>query len=454
MQKYKSLWALSTMALAASTAMAGVSADEAKKLGSTLTPVGAEVAGNADKTIPAYTGGLTTAPAGYQKGSGIRPDPFAADKPLYSITAANMAQHEAKLTAGTRELLKRFSTMRVDVYPTHRSAAYPKAVLENTLKNATAVKTVDGGLGVEGTYAGIPFPIPKSGQEAMWNHLLRYSGNTYVAKYDSINVNASGSAVLATTGEMTVEYPYYDPKRTGQSASKDIYFRAKVAYSAPARRAGEGLLVQDYINVLENPRKGWQYLPGQRRVKMSPDLAYDTPNTATAGTSTFDDTYVFSGGMDRYDWKLVGKKEVLVPYNAFKLAYAKDPYAVTTPNHINPDFLRWELHRVWVVEATLKEGKRHIYSKRNFYLDEDSWYALASDQYDARGQLYRAGFQAFTPFYEQPSPGTTSQFFYDFATGSYNVIGLLGAYSTGLKFIDPMPEKQWTPDALAGAGVR
>lgn len=454
MKNYKSLWTLSTLAVAASAALAGVSADEAKKLGSTLTAVGAEVAGNADKTIPAYTGGLTTAPAGYQKGSGIRPDPFAADKPLYSITAANMAQHEAKLTAGTRELLKRFSTMRVDVYPTHRSAAYPKAVLENTLKNATAVKTVDGGLGVEGTYAGIPFPIPKSGQEAMWNHLLRYSGNTYVAKYDSINVNASGSAVLATTGEMTVEYPYYDPKRTGQSASKDIYFRAKVAYSAPARRAGEGLLVQDYINVLENPRKGWQYLPGQRRVKMSPDLAYDTPNTATAGTSTFDDTYVFSGGMDRYDWKLVGKKEVLVPYNAFKLAYAKDPYAVTTPNHINPDFLRWELHRVWVVEATLKEGKRHIYSKRNFYLDEDSWYALASDQYDARGQLYRSGFQAFTPFYEQPSPGTTSQFFYDFATGSYNVIGLLGAYSTGLKFIDPMPEKQWTPDALAGAGVR
>jgi hypothetical protein len=344
--------------------------------------------------------------------------------------------------------------MRVDVYPTHRTAAHPKYVLDNTLKNATSVTTTDEGQGVKGTYAGIPFPIPKTGNEAMWNHLLRFAGHSYVAKYDSINVSASGNAVLATTGEITVEYPYYDPKRTGTSGDKDVYFRTKVAYSAPARRAGEGLLVQDYINPLENGRKGWQYLPGQRRVKMSPDLAYDTPNTATAGTSTFDDSFVFSGALDRFDWKLVGKREILVPYNAYKLAYAKDPYAVTTPKHVNPDYLRWELHRVWQVEGTLKEGKRHIYSKRTFFLDEDSWYALASDQLDARGQLYRAGFTAFTPAYEQPAPGATSQFFYDFATGSYNIIGLLGAYPFGLKYTEGLPEKQWTPDALAGAGVR
>lgn len=450
----KSFWTLSALALATASALAGVSADEAKKLGTTLTPLGAEVAGNADKSIPVYTGGLTTPPADYQKGSGVRPDPYASEKPLYSITSANMAQYESKLTAGTRELLKRHSSMRVDVYPSHRTAAYPKYILDNSIKNATAVKTTDGGLAVEGTYAGTPFPIPKTGQEVMWNHLLRYSGHTLTTKYDSINVNASGSAVLATTGEITLDYPYYDPKRTGQSGSKDIFFRAKVAYTAPARRAGESLLLQDYINMQENPRKGWQYLPGQRRVKMSPDLAYDTPNPATAGTSTFDDSYVFSGAMDRYDWKLVGKKEMLLPYNTFKLGYAKDPYAVTTPHHLNPDYLRWELHRVWVVEATLKEGKRHIYAKRNFYLDEDSWYALASDQYDARGQLYRSAFMGFMPFYEQPAPGSATQFFYDFATGSYNIIGLLGAYNTGMKFVEPLPDRQWTPDALAGAGVR
>ena len=454
MLQSKKLWALTALALAGASALAAVTAEEARKLGTSLSPVGAEIAGNADKSIPAYSGGLTTPPADYQKGSGIRPDPFAADKPLYAITAANMAPYESKLTAGTRELLKRYPSMRVDVYPSHRSAAHPKYVLENSVKNATSVQTIDGGLGVQGTYAGIPFPIPKTGNEAMWNHLLRYAGHAYVAKYDSINVSAAGSAVLATAGEITVEYPYYDPKRTGVSGDKDIYFRTKVAYFAPARRAGEALLIQDYINPLANDRKGWQYLPGQRRVKMSPDLSYDTPNPATAGTSTFDDSFVFSGALDRYNWKLLGKRELIVPYNAYKMAYAKDPYAVTTPKHVNPDYLRWETHRVWVVEGTLKEGKRHIYSKRTFFLDEDSWYALASDEFDARGQLYRAGFTAFTPAYEQPAPGATSQFFYDFATGSYNIIGLLGAYPFGVKYTEGLPEKQWTPDALAGAGVR
>jgi hypothetical protein len=456
MLKHSNLWTLPTWAwaMATASAFAAVSPDEAKKLGTTLSAVGAELAGNADKTIPPYTGGLTAAPADYQKGSGVRPDPYAGEKPLYAITGANAAQYESRLTVGTRELLKRYPSMRVDVYPSHRSAAYPKYVLDNSVKNATSVKAIDGGLGVQGTYAGIPFPIPKTGNEAMWNHLLRYAGHAYVAKYDSINVSSTGSAVLATTGEITVEYPYYDPKRGGTSGGKDIYFRTKVAYSAPARRVGEALLIQDYINPLENARKGWQYLPGQRRVKLSPDLSYDTPNPATAGTSTFDDSFVFSGALDRYDWKLLGKREMIVPYNAYKLSYARDPYAVTTPKHVNPDYLRWELHRVWVVEGTLKDGKRHIYSKRTFYLDEDSWYALASDQFDGRGLLYRAGFTAFTPAYEQPAPGATSQFFYDFASGSYNIIGLLGAYPFGLKYMDGLPEKQWTPDALGAAGVR
>lgn len=454
MFKLKNIWAVSALALAAASALAAVSPEEAKKLGTTLTPLGAEIAANADKSIPAYSGGLTTAPAGYQKGSGMRPDPFASEKPLYTITGANAGQYAARLTAGAQELLKRYPSMRLDVFPTHRSAAVPKYVQDNTVKNATAVKTIDDGLGVEGTYAGIPFPIPKTGNEAMWNHLLRFGGHAYQGKYDSINVSASGSAVLATTGEIVVEYPYYDPKRTGQSGDKDIYFRTKFGYTAPARRAGEALLIQDYINPLQNGRKGWQYLPGQRRVKASPDLAYDTPNPATAGTSTFDDGFIFSGALDRFDWKLVGKKEMLLPYNGYKLVYAKDPSVVTTPNHLNPDFVRWELHRAWVVEGTLKPGKRHIYAKRTLYLDEDSWFALASDQVDARGQLYRAAFATMTPAYEQPAPAATTQFFYDFVTGSYNVIGLVGPHATGVSFSAPLPEKQWSADALAGAGVR
>ena len=450
----RQLWTGALLALAAGAALAAVTADEAKKLGTTLTPTGAERAGNADKTIPDYTGGLTTAPAEYKKGSGTRPDPFAADKPLYSITGKNLAQYEGKLTDGTKELLKKQPNYRIDVYPTHRSIAFPAYVVENTIKNATSVKTTDGGLGLEGTFAGIPFPIPKTGNEVMWNHLLRYTGQTYFTQYDSINVDSSGRAVLATTGQITIDYPYYDPKRTVVSGANDIYFRTKIAYTAPARRAGEALLVQDYINPMKNDRKGWQYLPGQRRVKMAPDIAYDTPNPGSAGASTYDDAWVFNGAMDRYDFKLVGKREMIVPYNSFKLAYAKDPYAVTTANHLNPDFVRWELHRVWVVEATLKEGKRHIYAKRTFYVDEDSWVAVASDEYDARGALFRAGFVYTFPLYDVPAPNATTQSVYDFTSGGYNITGLLGAYSIGIKFIEPLSATQWSSEALAGSGIR
>jgi hypothetical protein len=444
----------SLIALAACSALAAVSADEAKKLGATLTPMGAEAAGNSDKSIPDYTGGLTTPPATYTKGSGIRPDPYAAEKPLYSVKPADVSKFDAKLTVGTKDLLKKYPTMRVDVYPTHRSVAYPKAVLDNTIKNATTVKTTADGLGLDGAYAGVPFPIPKNGDEAMWNHLLRYQGHTQHTRYDSINVDSAGKAVLATTGDIYVDYPFYDPKRSGVSAEGDVYFRTKISYAAPARRSGEALLGQDYINPVAHPRRAWQYLPGQRRVKLAPDIAYDTPNPGAAGASTYDDGWLFNGALDRYDWKLVGKREMIIPYNDYKLAYAKDPYAAATPNHLNPDFVRWELHRVWIVEGALKPGKRHIYAKRTFYLDEDSWFILASDQYDSRGQLFRAGFGFMTPAYEQPAPSAAAQAFYDFTTGGYNLNGMLGASPVGLEFIAPLSPNQWAAEALAGSGVR
>jgi hypothetical protein len=455
MKSMHKIFVVTLLVAATAQTFAAVSAEEAKKLGTTLTPMGAEVAGNADHTIPAYTGGLTTPPADYKPGSGIRPDPFANEAPLYSIKATEMAKYESKLTVGTKELLKKYpATMRVDVYPTHRTAAFPKSVIDNTLKNATAVKAANGGLGLEGTHAGVPFPIPKTGMEVMWNHVLRYVGQGYYTKYDSINVDSAGKAVLATAGEIAVGYPYYDAKRTTSSKPEDIYVRVKIGYVAPARRVGEALLVEDHVDPLQAPRKAWQYLPGQRRVKLAPDVAYDTPNPGAAGQSTYDDAWVFNGAMDRYDWKLVGKQEMIIPYNDYKLTYAKEPFKVTTPNHLNPDFVRWELHRVWVVEATLKPGKRHIYAKRTFYIDEATWQAVASDEYDARGQLFRAGFDYPTMAYEQPAPANDTQSFQDFIAGGYNVAGLVGAYPVGVKYNNGGADREWTPDSLAGAGVR
>lgn len=440
------------MTVAMASAFAAVTPEEAKQLGTTLTPVGAEKGASKDGVIPEYTGGLTNGPA-IAKGAGMRPDPYAADKPRLQITGKNLAGQEDKLTAGTKELLKRFATYRVDVYPTRRSVTFPKFILDNTMKNATGAKTTDGGVGVEGALGGIPFPIPKTGNEVMWNHLLRYQSPSFFTKYDSWNVDSSGTATLATTGEIWQEFPLADAKRTEAAKQSDVFFRTKLNYLAPARRAGEALLAIDAVNPVVQSRRVWQYLPGQRRVKLAPDVAYDTPNPGSAGASTYDDAWVFNGALDRFDFKLVGKKEMIVPYNAYKLAYHKVASDVTTPNHLNPDLLRWETHRVWVVEATLKPGKRHIYSKRVFYIDEDSWVALASDQYDARGQLYRASFDHMTFSYDVLAPQTGNHMIYDFVSGAYNLTGFSGPHG-GVKYTEPLKASEWSSESLAGSGVR
>jgi len=449
MKLKQSLLALAA-GLACGAGFAAVTPDEAKALSTTLTPVGAVMAGNKDGSIPAYTGGLTTPPAGFQQGDGIRPDPFASEKPKFSITAANMAQYANHLTEGAKELLKRNASYRIDVYATHRTAAFPKAVIENTLKNATRVKTTSDGRVLEGAAGGYPFPIPKNGFEAMWNHLLHYEGVAYRLSFKTYNVN-SGTPTLATAGVLIEDYPYY-----GQSGgdSGGTFWRLRSDFTGPARRVGEALMVHDNINPLEKGRRAWQYLPGQRRVKLAPDIAYDAPSPNTAGTTTYDDTFIFNGAMDRFDFKLVGQKEMIVPYNNYKLVYQSKAEQVMKPKHINPDTERWELHRVWVVEATLRPGARHVYAKRVFYLDEDSWIALASESYDARGQLYRTQFSYMTSSYDVSAQFAACFVSYDFVAGMY-ALSTHPAEAGGVKYFNTLfPAKEWTPDSLAGSGIR
>ena len=451
----KTLIVAALASLFSGAASAAVSPEEAKQLGTTLTAVGAEKAGNKDGTIPEYTGGLATPPAGFQAGTGIRPDPFANDKPRLTITGKDAAANADKLTEGTKELLKRYPTMRVDVYPTHRTVGVPQFVINNTLKNATSAKTVEDGVALDNVVAGYPFPIPKTGAEAIWNHLLRYSGLGYDGpRYENWNVDSAGVPALAVRGDAFWAWPIYDPKRTGAISATEPFWYNKLLYTGPARRNGEALLLIDFVNPLKQPRKAWQYLPGQRRVRLAPDLAYDTPNPGAAGAGTYDDVSVFNGAIDRYDWKLVGKKEMYIPYSSYRLTYHKDAADITKPNHINPDLVRWELHRVWVVDATLKPGKRHIYAKRRFYLDEDSWLAVASDQYDAQGKLYRSSFAYQSYSYDVQAPFGDTFAIYDFSSGAYNITGLFGP-NRGLKYMTELPkESAWSPETLAGSGLR
>jgi len=421
-------------------AQAFVSSQEAAQLGTNLTLVGAEKAGNADGSIPPYSGGLTTAPASFKAGDTMRPDPYANEKPLLVINGRNVDQYKDLLSATTVALAKRFPGYRIDVYPTHRTAALPQKVLNNSRRNATDAKSLEGGLAIDNVLPGVPFPIPKSGAEAMWNFLLRYQGVNIHSKYDSWNVDSAGVASLAITGEAFISFPIYEHLSKPFNNS-DIYHQMKLSYTGPARRAGESIMLKNATNPLHFPGRAWQYMPAQRRVKQISVLAYDTPNPGTARA------------LELYDWTLVGKQEMIVPYNTYKLTYARDAKSLTTPNYISPDFVRWEKHRVYVVEGNLKSGSKHIYQKRRFYLDEDSWAALASDQYDASGQLYRGSFAFLSQSYDQQVPDATPFMTYDLSRGSYNINGVVGPHG-GIRYIEPLSTAQWVPESMAGAGVR
>jgi len=421
-------------------AHAYVSSQEAARLGTSLTGVGAEQAGNADGSIPPYSGGLTTAPSSFKAGDSMRPDPFAHEKPLLVINGKNVDAYTSMLTATTVALAKRYPGFRVDVYPTHRTASLPQAVLDNSRKNATNARSLEGGTAIDNVMPGVPFPIPQSGAEAMWNFLLRYQGVNIHSKYDSWTVDTAGVPSLAVTGEAYVSFPIYE-NMSKPFSSSDIYYQLKLSYTGPARRAGESIMLKNATNATEFPGRAWQYMPAQRRVKQISILAYDTPNPGTARA------------LELYDWTLVGKREMIVPYNTYKLTYAREAKSLTTPNFIAPDYVRWEKHRVYVVEGNLKPGAKHIYQKRRFYLDEDTWAAVASDQYDTDGQLYRGSFAFFSQSYDQQVPDATPFMTYDLSRGTYNINGVVGPHG-GIRYIEPLSTAQWAPESMAVSGIR
>ena len=446
------LCALSACLAASQGAFAAVSAEEAAKLKTVLTPMGAERGANKDGSIPAWDGGDTKVPAGYKSGD-PRPDPYASEKPLFSISAKNMGQYDDKLAEGVKGLLKKYpDQFRLDVYPTHRTAAAPQWVYDNTFKNATRAKTKDGGAWIEGAYGGIPFPIPKSGAEAMWNHLLAWVGSSTSIIYQNWVGLPDGRRVLTAKGYNLVQYPYYDPKGSLESF-KGVYELLRVAQTDPPYKSGEQVLAVDSV---DKPRQAWQYLSGQRRVRKGPTIGYDTPDDITGGQMGFDEAFIFWGPIDRYEWKLVGKKDIFIPYNNAKL-YAAPLDKQYGPVSLNPDLVRWELHRVWVVEADLVAGKRHNMPKRRFYLDEDTWGAVLADGYDAHGTLWHA--DVSMPFVVPEGPFVHPTLYwtvFNLLTGA-RVSAAGPDYPKGpyMKVLDKMlPESAFTPDALAGEGIR
>jgi hypothetical protein len=428
---------------------AAADAPSIAELGKSLTPMGAIKAGNADGSIPAWTGGLAGTPAGWHQGD-TRPDPYGAEKPLFSITAANVSRYQDKLAAGTVAMLRTLPGFRVDVYPSHRTFAAPQFIYDNAIANASRAHLIHDGQDVEGAQVAIPFPVPHNGSEAIWNHILRWRG-----------FGASRTMAIAITtpnGDYSLQkwverifFPYDIPGYDNGHKMDSMYWSE---VSSPARIAGLITLAVSYQNPVEQPRMAWQYYPGERRVRRAPEISYDTPYNNSDGLATVDDYDMFNGPIDRYDWKLVGRQELYVPYNTAKFQDPKYKYSdLIKRDAVNPDAVRWELHRVWKVEATLKPDYMHVYSRRTIYLDEDSWTILLSDRYDGRGQLWRTGMTMGEQFPDVPGYFPDGYVLMDLYQHRYFVQGMHNQ-ETPPNYAVAFQPKDFTPEALRRYGRR
>ncbi|MGI9285700.1 MAG: DUF1329 domain-containing protein [Pseudomonadales bacterium] len=439
--------------LASQSALAKISAEEAARLdGPELTPMGSERAANTDGTIPEWTGGLKESPAGYEEGKRLV-DPYADDKPMFTITAENYQQYEDKLSPGQIALLKRYAkTFNMPVYPTRRSAVLPDKVYKEIKEGATVTDMVKGGNGLENFVSTTPFPIPQNGLEVIWNHITRYRTPLGVSRrYVQTPMQANGNFAPVLFEERVLF-----ATRVPNNPYPNRLFVFLQDILAPARVEGDVLLVHENIDQIKEPRSAWVYNAGQRRVRRAPNIAYDGPGTQSDGLRTADDLDMYNGAPDRYEWELVGKKELYIPYNAFKLRNGKLKYKdILKKGHMNPEHLRYELHRVWVVDAKLKSGKRHIYGRRTMYVDEDTWQIAIVDHYDGRGELWKVKEGHAVVHYQAKVPWLAAEALYDLLSGRYLSIGLDNEekgyqYDFGYKgkFDD------FTPAALRRAGRR
>ncbi|WP_165856783.1 DUF1329 domain-containing protein [Marinobacter sp. JSM 1782161] len=458
-------WLLGSMlafSVMSGQALAAVSSAEASRLGQDLTPFGSQKAGNEAGTIPAWTGGISQPPAGadYQESGDFHPDPFPDDTVLFTINARNVDQYREHLSDGVIAMIETYpASFQIPVYQSRRSHAVPDWVARNTKENAISATVVGEGAGIQGAYGGYPFPILSGDSEqkayqVIWNHLTRWRGVNITRKASEVAVQQNGDYTLVTS-QQEAFFNYYNPEGDESTLDNVIFYYLSFTQSPP-RLAGGAILVHETLNQIKNPRNGWGYNAGQRRVRRAPNLGYDSPIAAADNLRTADDTDIFNGALDRYNWTYEGMREIYVPYNNYRIAQEGLSYdEILGLSHINPELTRWELHRVHVVLATLKEGERHIYAKRRFYVDEDSWNTLLLDQYDGRDQLWRVSMAMVKNFYELPGVWSTLEVFNDLQARRYHVQGLDTEEPNTRVFSDDVPSRRYfSPASLRRRSVR
>lgn len=427
-----------------------VSANDAEAVDKTC--MGAERAGSASG-VAEYSGRYLGTWPGQSRPHGYEPGPYADEKPLFEIDAGNAAQHAEALTAGQKALFRQYpQAFRMKVYPSHRDFRFADWVCETVQRNAVEARLVNDGRGVEGVSGAIPFPDPKNGLEAVWNAINPHRSWTESAVTDIADVYSDGAIAWGRQRFMTMD-PGKNPAQRGSYQDPvGAYFMAH--YLLPERDRGlvaVGFQPNDFSR--QSTQSTWLYQPWIRRVRQSAPVGFDYP-VPPAGLRTVDEDYGYNGSPERYDWKLVGKREMLVPYHNFRVNDPAIEYAdLVRPSTLNPDYVRYERHRVWVIEGTLKPGMRHIYARRELYADEDSWLVLWADNYDARGALWRTSY--ITYFYSQESHTfhRGASVYHDLNQRAYEATYLVNEAGDGWWRLNrPLRPEMFSAEAAARAG--
>ena len=392
-----------------------------------LTTVGAERSGNAEGTIPTWEGGITKPPGPYSTGD-WHPDPFPNDQILFTINSENVEKFSDKLTAGHRAMMAKYPSYHLNIYPTRRSASFPASVLEHTIKYSGKAQIVDGGAGVTGIIQGIPFPHPENGEQTIWNARLNYKAGGYRGYYTQVVTTSNGEYEFSVWGH-EIEYPYSDDKTTLENFD-NVKVRGLLRTLRPAKNAGNMFVYHRFLNSHGIERRGWSYNAGKRRVKRSTNDPRDIPMGRSAGIHIWDQNNMWQGPITDFNWTLLGKQELYVPYNAYRLHGGDTAVdTIIQPGHINQDLSRYELHRMWVVEANLKEGRTHRYKRRRYFIDEDSWRILAAEHYDENGEVDRFSESHTINYYEVPMVYSTLGTYYKLDTRRYFVSNIDNQYS-------------------------
>ena len=344
---------------------------------------------------------------------------------------------------------------RIDVYPTRRTVGYSDWHYDQIFRNATRTTTENDGLTVKDAYGGFPFPIPKTGREAMWNAQMRITTPEMETIARNWAVEPGGKRIMLSELSMQVRYPIFDQTSSLEDYQKGPGFFSitRSEFTGPPVKNGEMLLIRFPLDTYSRNNDIWQYLSGQRRLRKAPNLAYDAPNPNTSGMTNMDESYGVSGSLDRFDLKLVGKREMFIPYNNNNLALSNIE-TILTPRHPNPDVIRWELHRVWEIKMTVKDGFRNNVPIRRVYLDEDSWNFTVIDSFTSDGKPFKLSLFSQYLCPDMPMTGFAGYFTINLQTDTYLFEGDITGSSKPLNAIPPMPATYYTPDALAAAGTR